>query len=203
MDAPAHNIVSHRPTQPKRHGQRAYSLFDALTTLVVLSTLTTLAIPAVSQVIATTRVTTQVNELMTHLHLARSVAITRGQRVLLCKSRDGSRCTSGSLWHEGWIVFVDQNQNRIRDGDEEIIRVQQALTGVTLQARLSGSGSSAHNYLGYYPDGFSGKVGTFTFCVPDAPDRARAIIILGTGRPRISRVSAKKNEPLPCPPTAS
>ena len=202
MDAPAHIIVNPTRSQPPVHGQRAYSLLDALVTLVVFSILTTLAIPAVSHVITTTRVTTQVNELMVHLHLARSVAITRGQRVLLCKSRDGSHCTGDSLWHEGWIVFVDQNENRIADGNEEIIRVQQALTGVTLQARLSGGGSSTNNYIGYRPDGFSGKRGTFTFCVPNAPDRARAIIILGTGRPRISRVS-DEDEALPCPPTAS
>ena len=199
MDASAHNIVSHSHTQPKVHGQRAYSLFDALTTLAVLCTVATVAIPAVSHLVASTRVTTQVNELMTHLHLARSEAIKRGQRVLLCKSRDGSRCTSDSPWHEGWIVFVDQNDNHTVDGDEQIIRVQQALTGVTLQARLS---SGANNDLGYRPDGFSGKLGTFTFCVPDAPDRARAIIIYRTGRPRISRIS-DENEPLSCPPTAS
>ncbi len=201
MDASAHDIVSHSHTQPKVHGQRAYSLFDALTTLAVLCTVATVAIPAVSHLVASTRVTTQVNELMTHLHLARSEAIKRGQRVLLCKSRDGSRCTSDSPWHEGWIVFVDQNDNHTVDGDEQIIRVQQALTGVTLQAGLSGSGSNLNDYVGYRPDGFSGKRGTFTFCVPNAPNRARAIILYWTGRPRISRISAKKAA-LTCPSPA-
>ena len=199
MDAPAHKIISHRHTQPKAHGQRAYSLFDAITALAVLCTVTTVAVPAISHVIMSTRVTTQVNELMTHLHLARSEAIKRGQRVLLCKSRDGSHCTDDSPWHAGWIVFVDQNDNHTADGDEQIIRVQQALTGVTLEARLS---SGANNSLAYRPDGFSGKRGTFTFCVPDAPDRARAIIVYWTGRPRISRRS-DENEPLSCPATAS
>ena len=198
MDASAHNIVSHSHTQPKVHGQRAYSLFDALTTLAVLCAVATVAIPAVSHLVASTRVTTQVNELMTHLHLARSEAIKRGQRVLLCKSRDGSRCTSDSPWHEGWIVFVDQNDNHTVDGNEQIIRVQQALTGMTLQARLS---NSANNDLGYRPDGISGTNGTFTFCVPGAPDRARAIIVYWTGRPRISRISAEKSA-LACPPSA-
>ena len=202
MDASAHSIVTHRHTPPKAYGQRAYSLFDALTTLAVLSTVTTVAIPAASHMITSTRVTTQVNELMTHLHLARSEAIKRGQRVLLCKSRDGSRCTGDSLWHEGWIVFVDQNDNHNVDADEQIIRVQQALTGVTLQARLSGGSSHVNNYVGYRPDGFSGKGGTFTFCVPDAPAQARGIILYWTGRPRISRMSAE-GEALPCTATAS
>lgn len=198
MDASAHNIVSHARSSSRIHGQRAYSLFDALVTLVVFSTLTTLAVPAISHVIMTTRVTTQVNEMLAHLHLARSEAIKRGQRVLLCKSRDGIGCTSDSLWHEGWIVFVDQNKNHKVDADEQIIRVQQALTGVTLQAGLSGGGN---NYLGYRPDGISGTNGTFTFCVPGAPDRARAIIVYWTGRPRISRISAEKSA-LACPPSA-
>ena len=201
MDAPVHSRVSH--IRSRAHGQRAYSLFDALTTLVVLSTLTTVAVPAVNHVITRTRVTTQVNELMTHLHLARSAAIKHGQRVLLCKSRNGNSCTGDSSWHEGWIVFVDQNDNHTVDGDEQIIRVQQALTGVTLQAKFSGGGPNINNYVGYYPDGFSNKSGTFTFCVPDAPDKARAIIIYWTGRPRISPVSADEGKALPCPPTAS
>ena len=198
MGAPAHSIINPTHSQLKAHGQRAYSLFDALTTLVVLGTLTTVAIPAVNHMMAITRVTTQVNTLMTDLYLARSEAIKRGQRVLLCKSRNGNRCTEDSPWHAGWIVFVDQNDNHIMDEDEQIIRVQQALAGVTVQARLSGGGSHASNYVGYRPDGISGKDGTFTFCVPDAPKKARAIIIYWTGRPRISRLSARKTA-LDCP----
>ena len=56
-----------------------------------------------------------------------------------------------------------------------------------MKTRLNASGGSHRNhYLGYRPDGLSGKRGTFTFCDPTAPHQARAIILYWTGRARVS-----------------
>lgn len=55
--------------------------------------------------------------------LARSEAIKRGENVSLCRSANGSQCNPGDNWSDGWLVFYDDNGNRIVDGADQLIRV--------------------------------------------------------------------------------
>lgn len=207
MDVTTHARRGYSQThRPRGHGaqpmgtsrQRAVSLLDMLVTLAVAGTLTALAVPAFNQWTARTRITTQVNRLLTDLHLARSEAIKRGQPVVVCKSRDGRRCSGGGAWHHGWVVFVDSNHNHLMEPDESVLRVQGAQVGVETHLNASGSGALRNHYLGFRPDGMSGKRGTFTFCDPTAPALARSIIIYWTGRARVSGKTAE-GLPLTCP----
>ena len=195
---PCHPIHPIHP--PRCRAQRAYSVFDLLVTLVISGTLSSLAVPAFKQMTTRARITTQVNHLLTDLHRARSEAITRGQPVVLCSSRDGQRCSGDATWHDGWVVFVDLNGNHRAEPDETVISVQGAEPGVKIQLNASG-GELRNLYFGYRPDGLSGKNGTFTFCDPTAPGLARAIIIYRTGRARVSYKTAEGNR-LACPVNA-
>jgi type IV fimbrial biogenesis protein FimT len=194
----AHRPLNHGAQPIGTSRQRAISLFDMLVTLVVAGTLTALAVPAFNQLTARTRITTQVNRLLTDLHLARSEAIKRGQQVVLCKSRNGRRCSEDGAWQHGWVVFVDGNLNHLAEPDESVIHVQDTQVGVETHLNASGSGAQRNHYLGFRPDGMSGKRGTFTFCDPTAPASARAIVIYWTGRARVSGKTAE-GLPLTCP----
>lgn len=204
----AHRGISHyhRPLCRAAHPvacrrQRAFSLFDMLITLAIASTLIALAVPTFKHLTARTRITAQVNGLLTDLHLARSEAIKRGQPVVLCKSQDGQRCAGDAAWHEGWVMFVDGNDNHLADPNETVIRVQGTQPSVETHLNASG-GPQRNHYLGYRPDGMSGKRGTFTFCDPTAPSLARAIIIYWTGRARVSD-KTDDGRALTCPDHAS
>jgi type IV fimbrial biogenesis protein FimT len=138
------------------------------------------------------RLTTQVNQLFTELHLARSESIKRGVPVVLCKSGDGVACSTTTDWQNGWLVFVDSDDDRTVDANEPVIRVQQALSaGVTL-----GFGTS-YRYVFYKPDGTAWPNATFTFCDPRGAPNARAILITQSGRARISDKSSSDG-PLSC-----
>ena len=199
---PAHR-PTHRGVQPGGLArQRAFSLFDLLVTLVVAASLTALAAPVFQQLTVRTRVTTQVNQLLTDLYLARSEAIKRGQPVVLCNSRDGLSCNADAAWHQGWVVFVDSNHNHRADPEESLIHVQGTQTGVETHLTASGGGTQRNHYFGFRADGMSGKSGTFTVCEPSAPSFARAIIIYWTGRARVSGKTAE-GHPLSCPANSS
>jgi len=63
-----------------RHG-RGFTLVELMVTIVVFSILMTVGLPASVELVRNNRITTQTNELVTALNLARSEAVKRGARV--------------------------------------------------------------------------------------------------------------------------
>src|SRR4030067_2295541 len=93
--------------------QRAFSLYDALVALTVVSTVATIAVPSFQQLTSSQRMTGAVKSVVTALHLARSEAIKRRARAILCPSVDGRVCHNGgsgsTVWEEGYLLYNDQN----------------------------------------------------------------------------------------------
>ena len=171
--------------QPRR-AQAGYSIFDLMVTSAVAGVLGFGAV-GMNGVIQDTRMTAQINQLMGHLNLARSEAIKRGITVTLCKSENGSGCATGSEWHKGWIIFVDNNVNREIDDGETLLQIEQPLEAIALNF----AGALNHDrYVTYKPNGMVEPNGTFTFCDARGANKAKAIILLGTGRPRVSSVNS-------------
>lgn len=182
-----------RNRPPPARLQAGYSIFDLIVTSAVAGIIGLGAV-GMSSVVQDTRMTAKVNELMGHLNLARSEAIKRGTAVTLCKSENGLRCATGSEWHKGWVIFVDSNINRQIDSGEAIVKIEQPLEAVALNF----AGALNHDrYVTYKPDGMVEPNGTFTFCDGRGVGKAKAVILLGTGRPRTSSVSSSGG-PLTC-----
>lgn len=94
--------------------------------LAVAAILLSIAVPSFRTTIQNNRLITEANDFVTALHLARSEAIKRRARVTLCKSANGAACTATGGWEQGWIAFVDSNNNNSRDVAEELLRVHGA-----------------------------------------------------------------------------
>jgi type IV fimbrial biogenesis protein FimT len=139
--------------------------------------------------------TTAVNQFMGELNLARSEAIKRGSATSLCASATGSGCQESREWNAGWIMFSDTNGNGKLESGESILRIQQ--TGTLKSLHFSAWGPGTGRWITYEADGTTKQNGTFTFCDDRGAGKAKAIILLGTGRPRASSVSSS-NGPLSC-----
>lgn len=184
-------------SQPSlRAGQRVargFTLVELLMSLAVLAVLVTFAVPAFSRMMRSSSLTAASNTLLASMHLARSEAIKRGGRVVLCKSADGASCTVSGGWEQGWIVFHDVNNNGNRDSNEPIIHRIEQLSG---QMRVSGNTPVA-KYVSFVGTGATQLVGgafqagTLTVCTQSATaGEARQIILNAVGRPRIRKASA-------------
>lgn len=174
---------------------RGFTLLELFIVIAIASILLGLGAPTLGPFLSSERGITRMNSLASSLALSRSEAVKRNQHVVLCKSPDGEYCQrKGANWHDGWMVFVDQDHDRRRSKDEPIIQYQGP--GSPDQTVTYSAFGSRH-YITYRPGGSTRTNGTFTFCDPRYPDNARALILMKTGRVRSSRVKAN-GEPLEC-----
>ncbi len=159
-----------------------FTLLELMITLALVAILSTLAVPSFTSIIKNNRMVTQLNELNSALSTARSEAIKRGTTVTVCNSANLTAC-SGS-WiksNNGWIVFVDMNNDNVTtDAGEEILKVHSALSG---NNKLNFNNTAK---ISYSASGLGNKAGTFTLCDDRTPaiNYAKALIVNSTGRLR-------------------
>ncbi len=171
-----------------------FSLLELLSTIAIISLVLGLAVPSLKAVLISNRVTNSINALAGSLAYTRSEAVKRNRDVVICKSlANANRCTREGDWRNGWLIYVDINQNRALDEAEPILGIHNLGQDIQLEYRAFGS----RHYLVYRPTGMTRTNGTFTFCDPDYPDTARALIVTKTGRPRLSKVKSN-GDPLDC-----
>lgn len=131
-----------------------FTLVELIVTMVVAGILLAIAVPSFQSVIRNNQLATQANEFVSAINLARSEAVTRGTRVAVCKSANGTSCTTSGDWAQGWIVFADPDNDAKVNNANEIIRVREKLDG---QMSLIGTGDVA-NYVSFLSNGFSQTV---------------------------------------------
>lgn len=166
------------------------TLLELMIVLAVSAVLLGIGIPSFASLAHSSRLSSATNEMISSLHLARSEAIKRNSRVVLCTSETGTSCAPSGDWHQGWLVFHDTNNNAALDSGETVILKQ---PGLPNGFRFTGDGAFS-KYISYTPTGgakyVSGawQLGALTLCRSKAPDLARKIIISSTGRARTVKV---------------
>lgn len=174
---------------------RGITLVELITTLAVVGISLAVVVPGWSALAERSRVTTTVNSLVASLRLARSTAVTRRQRVTLCPSDDGARCSGDPHgWQRGYLVFRDDDGNRTRATGEPLLRVTQALPdGIALHS------TSGRPAISFTPDGAAWATNTtFSICTAARPNANRAVVLYGSGRARVDS-RAPGNRPIACP----
>jgi type IV fimbrial biogenesis protein FimT len=103
--------------------QEGFSLIELMVIVSVLALVLGLSIPAFSDMLSNSRMSSTVNDLVSSLHAARGEAITRRATVMLCPANAaGTDCQSGSDLEAGWLVFVDSNDDGSADAGEAILQ---------------------------------------------------------------------------------
>lgn len=148
------------------HAGGGFSLVELLVALVVMAVLAAIAMPAFDNYILKSRLSTYASSYFASTQLARSEALKRNVPVTLCKSSNGSSCTTLGGWEQGWIVLSGST----------VIRRQAALPGGYLF-------SSSVNSLTFQPTGFGSTQATLTAC-RSAPlgGEERVVTVSATGR---------------------
>ncbi len=162
--------------------------------LVIATVLLAGAAPAFGRLLANHRASSATNDLLHGIAMARGEALKRGRRVYLAPSI--------ASWRDGWVVFVDRNDDRRFDaatGDELIARhdALPATTAVTnpssaTREPFTDAGSPQRAYLMFDGAGYlrqrSGALHPGSFVVTDRTGGAvavRTICVAAYGRVRV------------------
>ncbi len=166
--------------------QRGLTILELMTTITLLAIVSAVALPSFRDTLAGGRQKAQRNNMMSALQMARSEAVKRGIRTVICASSNGTSCNTSSNWDAGWIIFVDEDANDTKDTADTYLQIGAAMdTGFS----LIGS-TNVVNMIRYDPNGDSLESGTLTLCDPRGVDKAVGIIITASGRPKVSDTGA-------------
>jgi len=167
-------------------GYKGFTLVEMMITLVVAAILIGLAVPSYFNMVQNNHIVATVNKLSASLNYARLEAIKRGEQVSVCSAASAAldSCGTAAQWGQGWVVFVDENDNNAIDVGDTLIRVNEQLpTGVTI---TTGSAIVSYDGTGF----LTGNPINLTISAGGCTgDSGRQMAISASGRLTISSVA--------------
>ena len=161
-----------------------FTIIELMLTVAVAAVILTLGVPSFQGLMERNQLTTNINRFISSLALARSEAIKRNQRVVVCPSSDGAACSNAGGYDNGWIIFVDANNNNARNDGEELL-----WEGESIPTNMTLRGTNAYNTaIPYMPSGrlATGIAGSVRLCKSNNTNKARAITLIQSGRVRLA-----------------
>jgi type IV fimbrial biogenesis protein FimT len=169
--------------------ERGFTILELVAVVAVSSALALMGLPLVKdfqQSHGSSGVSQQLAETLAN---ARERAVSMGQSVYICGSRDGAHC-SEDAWTQGWLVY--QSAQRKLPGDEipavEIIE-HYTYTGSDYHLTVLDENLASLSDIRFDSRGFNGAQQRVTavMCDSDANVELDAVMIERTGRVRMGK----------------
>ena len=146
-----------------------FTLIELMMTMAIAATLTTVGVPALSSFAKNSALKATAFDLLDAISVARSEAIKRGTRVILCRSSNPTAATpscggTAYTWTSGWIVYAVADTNDPFDAGTDILIARNEGGSGSIEIKSNGDGN---NYLEYKPDGSLDESGTVRYAVCD------------------------------------
>ena len=110
----------------RRTRTAGFTLVELMVTIAIVAILAAIAFPNFESTMRSNRVATTTNELIASLSLARSEAIRNPTGAAVCPSANGTSCDGAGAWGDGWVVWIDLNNDGAINTGERVVRYVQA-----------------------------------------------------------------------------
>lgn len=160
--------------------KNGFTLLEVLISVILLTMLALIATPSLNQTYRNWQFNNEFRILIADLSLTRHTAISHNQRVIMQPL---------DQWEDGWVVFIDTNDNQQFDASDIFIKQAQPLThsrvktAKTLQKYISYAGSGEARFVSSKSPGGM-MIGNLLICPNNAHSPNKKIIIAKGGRIR-------------------
>lgn len=155
--------------------QSGFTLVELMVVVAILGILLGIGVPGMSQVLASSRVSSAASEFQLALQGARSLALTQRERYTVCPA-DAAKCADSESWSAGWATYK---------GGADGVRVQQhVLSGVDV---ISDTDDFSFNAMGYLEPAVPR---TITLSANDGQAQ-RWLCVSASGKASVSRSSCE------------
>lgn len=173
------------------------TLIEVLITVAIAGIILAWGLPNLADYVRTSRVVSATNELLGALNAARSFAVSRSVKTVVCASNNGTSCSgSNTNWKDGWLVFEDCNNDDTLDtGNVACADGSRPETIVRVGSYSSGSISVANtnDKFNFAATGLPSDAQTFTVkstpVCKATPSMARTISVSTGGRTLVDPAS--------------
>ena len=156
------------------------ALIELLIVLSILSIIMALSLPDLSRIVHTNKIEAVHTALLSALGFTRDAAISRAETITLCnKMPYSNQCDERNKhWRYGWIIYSDNNENKLIEQGEEILLVHKNnQPNIFVDFNRS--------YIRYKALGFaSGYAGTFSVCDRNDFSFSKQAVVAFNGRVR-------------------
>ena len=159
-----------------------FTVIELLVVVAIAAIFIALGVPSFTDFIRQTRLSSAMNDLSADLFLARSEAIKRNSRVLVCARATATATTcsttpAAGTWMNGWLVCFDADSNGVCDAtsaaDPNPIKTHAALVSPLL---LSGPAAAVI----FLPVGSAFTTATFTMTGSTTVTRTATVALSGS-----------------------
>ena len=163
-----------------------FSLLEVVVAIALIAILACIAIPSWSNAREAAHSSSAQSALLEGILGAVSHAALTGREVVLCPG-DANGCRATTDWSRGWIVYADNDGDRVRAPSETLLSTMAPLGG-----KVHLRSTRGRSRIVFQPNGGNaGSNATFTLCDGRGPFKAVTLVIGNGGRLRSGQPTAE------------